>query len=87
MVMIRKFILGLAFAGILLGCNKKKEVALQQEIDSLRTELQESRQTAQTLQEVGAMIDSIDASYCARTWWKVRPIRTTKIVWPVSVNT
>ncbi len=62
MVMIRKFILGLAFAGILLGCNKKKEVALQQEIDSLRTELQESRQTAQTLQEVGAMIDSIDAS-------------------------
>lgn len=61
--MIRKFILGLAFVGILWGCNnKQKEVALQSEIDSLRTELQESQQTAEALQEVGAMIDSIDAS-------------------------
>ena len=61
--MIRKFILGLAVVGILWGCNnKKKEVALQSEIDSLRTELQESQQTADALQEVGAMIDSIDAS-------------------------
>ena len=61
--MIRKFILGLAFVGILWSCNnKQKEVALQSEIDSLRTELQESQQTADALQEVGAMIDSIDAS-------------------------
>lgn len=61
--MIRKFILGLAFVGILWGCNnKEKEAALQSEIDSLRTELQESEQTAQALQEVGVMIDSIDAS-------------------------
>jgi len=61
--MIRKFILGLAFVGILWGCNnKEKEVALQTKIDSLRTELQESQQTAAALQEVGAMIDSIDAS-------------------------
>ena len=61
--MIRKFILGLAVVGILWGCNnQQKEVALQSEIDSLRTELQESEQTAQAMQEVGAMIDSIDAS-------------------------
>jgi DNA repair exonuclease SbcCD ATPase subunit len=61
--MIRKFILGLAAVGILWGCNnKEKEVALQSEIDSLRTELQESQQTAEALQEVGVMIDSIDAS-------------------------
>lgn len=61
--MIRKFILGLAFVGVLWGCNdKQKEAALQSEIDSLKTELQESEQTAQALQEVGAMIDSIDAS-------------------------
>ena len=61
--MIQKFILGLAFVGILWGCNnKQKEAALQSEIDSLRTELQESEQTAQALQQVGAMIDSIDAS-------------------------
>ena len=61
--MIRKFILGLAVVGILWGCNnKQKEVALQSEIDSLRTELQENQQTAEALQEVGVMIDSIDAS-------------------------
>ena len=61
--MIRKFILGLAFIGLLWSCNnKEKEVALQSEIDSLRTELQESQQTAEALQEVGVMIDSIDAS-------------------------
>lgn len=61
--MIRKFILGLSVVGILWGCNnKEREVALQTEIDSLRTELQESQQTAEALQEVGVMIDSIDAS-------------------------
>lgn len=61
--MIRKFILGLSVIGILWGCNnKEREVALQSEIDSLRTELQESQQTSQALQEMGVMIDSIDAS-------------------------
>ena len=61
--MIRKFILGLAFVVSLWGCNnKEREVALQSEIDSLRTELQESQQTAEAMQEVGVMIDSIDAS-------------------------
>lgn len=61
--MIRKFILGLAVVGVMWGCNnKKREIALQTKIDSLKTELQESRQTEQALQEVGAMIDSIDAS-------------------------
>lgn len=61
--MIRKLILGLSVVGVLSGChNKQKETALQTEIDSLKTELHESEQTAQALQEVGAMIDSIDAS-------------------------
>lgn len=61
--MIRTFILGLSVVGILWGCNnKEREVALQSEIDSLRTELQESQQTAEALQDVGVMIDSIDAS-------------------------
>lgn len=61
--MIRKFILGLAVIGAMWGCNnKQQEIALQSEIDSLRTELQESEQTASALQEVGVMIDSIDAS-------------------------
>lgn len=61
--MIRKFILGIAIIGALWGCNnKERENALQSKIDSLRTELQESEQTAEALQEVGVMIDSIDAS-------------------------
>jgi chromosome segregation ATPase len=61
--MIHKFILGLAVVGVVWGCNnKEREIALQSEIDSLRTELQESQETAEALQEVGAMIDSIDAS-------------------------
>jgi len=61
--MIRNFILCFSVAGMLWGCNnEKKEVALQSEIDSLKTELQQSQQTAAALQEVGVMIDSIDAS-------------------------
>jgi chromosome segregation ATPase len=46
----------------LSGCNKQKEVALQKEVDSLRVEVSVNRQMAETLQEVGLMIDSIDAN-------------------------
>jgi hypothetical protein len=61
--MIKKFILGLAVVGALFSCkDEKKERALQSQVDSLKTELRESEQTAQTLQEVGVLIDSIDAS-------------------------
>ena len=61
--MIKKFILGLAVVGLLFSCrNEEKEKALQSQVDSLRTELHESQETAQTLQEVGVLIDSIDAS-------------------------
>lgn len=60
--MIKKFILGLAVVGMLWGCrNEEKERALQTQIDSLQTELQTSQETAQTLQDVGVLIDSIDA--------------------------
>ena len=61
--MIKKFILGFAVVGMLWGCsNEKKEMALQSKIDSLQTELVTSQETAQTLQDVGVLIDSIDAS-------------------------
>ncbi|MFZ6012245.1 MAG: hypothetical protein ACOYXT_18025 [Bacteroidota bacterium] len=60
--MIRKLVLGLSLVGMLWACNnREKEMALQSEIDSLKTELQTSQETAQTLQEVGVLIDSIDA--------------------------
>lgn len=61
--MIKRFILALSVVGLLIGCkNEEKEQALQSEVDSLRTELQANQETAQTLQEVGVLIDSIDAS-------------------------
>lgn len=61
--MIRNLILGFSVVAMLFGCrDEKKERALQSQVDSLRTELQESEETAQTLQEVGVLIDSIDAN-------------------------
>jgi chromosome segregation ATPase len=61
--MIKKFILGLSVIGMLWSCkNEEKERALQTQVDSLKTELQTSQETAQTLQDVGVLIDSIDAS-------------------------
>jgi chromosome segregation ATPase len=46
----------------LSSCNKQKEIALQKEVDSLRVEMAVSRQMTETLQEVGLLIDSIDAN-------------------------
>lgn len=46
----------------LSACNKQKELALQKTIDSLRVEATTGRQMAESLQEIGMMIDSIDAS-------------------------
>lgn len=46
----------------LSGCSKQKEMALQKQVDSLRVEMAMNRQMTETLQEVGLMIDSIDAS-------------------------
>jgi len=61
--MIKKFILALSVIGLLFSCrDEEKEQALQSQIDSLRTELKSSEETAQTLQEVGVLIDSIDAN-------------------------
>jgi hypothetical protein len=61
--MIKNLILGLPLAAILLtSCENKEAKKLQTQVDSLRTELQVSQQTAQQLEEVGTLIDSIDAS-------------------------
>ena len=61
--MIKRFVLGLAVVGLLFSCgNEEKERAMQSQIDSLKTELHESQQTAQTVQDIGVLIDSIDAS-------------------------
>ena len=60
--MIRKLILAVPIIAMLWSCDKKERETLQAQNDSLRTELQTSQATAQTLQEIGTLIDSIDAS-------------------------
>src|ERR1044071_574768 len=60
--MIRKLILAVPVVAMLWSCDKKEREALQAQNDSLRTELTASQATASTLQEIGTLIDSIDAS-------------------------
>jgi chromosome segregation ATPase len=62
--MIKRIIFALPVAGIVLlsSCGTKERDQLRAQNDSLRTELQVSQQTASTLEEVGSLIDSIDAS-------------------------
>jgi chromosome segregation ATPase len=45
-----------------MGCDTKEKEMLQSQVDSLKVELETSQAMAQTLTEVGAMMDSIDAS-------------------------
>lgn len=60
--MLKKLILGLSLGGMLWGCDTKEKNQLRAEVDSLRTELQTSQQMAQTLQDIGVLIDSIDVN-------------------------
>jgi chromosome segregation ATPase len=60
--MIKKLIFALPLVGMLWSCDRKENAMLHTQVDSLRTELQTSQQTAKTLEEVGVLIDSIDAS-------------------------
>lgn len=61
--MIRKIIFGLPLVAFFFSsCENKEKIRLQAQVDSLRTELQVSQQTNKELEEVGALIDSIDAS-------------------------
>jgi chromosome segregation ATPase len=60
--MIRKVIFGLPLIAFFFSCENKEKIRLQAQVDSLRTELQVSQQTNKELEEVGVLIDSIDAS-------------------------
>jgi len=61
--MIKKllFIMPVAFS-LLVGCDTKEKAMLQSRADSLAVELEASQKVAATMQEVGALMDSIDAS-------------------------
>jgi chromosome segregation ATPase len=54
------FVLPVAIA--LTTCGKKENAELQSKVDSLKSELEASQQLAGTLQEVGVLMDSIDAN-------------------------
>jgi len=59
---IKTSLIGLAIAAALFSCDSKEKAILQHKVDSLNVELQASNQVAEQMQEVGNMIDSIDAS-------------------------
>lgn len=60
--MIVRFIFGLSVVAILWGCDNKEKARLQSQVDSLRTELDASQQVVAEMQEIGVLLDSIDAS-------------------------
>jgi hypothetical protein len=59
---MRKYILGLTVLVALSSCGTKEKVAMQHTIDSLSVQLTASRDVERELNEVGVLIDSIDAS-------------------------
>lgn len=60
--MLRNLVLAIPVATLLAGCGAKEKEMLQSQVDSLKVELETSQAMAQTLTEVGSMMDSIDAS-------------------------
>lgn len=60
--MLRKLLFAIPVAALVVGCGTKEREMLQSQVDSLKVELETSQAMAQTLAEVGAMMDSIDAS-------------------------
>lgn len=60
--MTSKLVFVLPIAALLSGCGGKEKEALQTKVDSLTLELETSQRMAETLTEIGTMMDSIDAS-------------------------
>ncbi|HRI80259.1 MAG TPA: hypothetical protein PLR06_12055 [Cyclobacteriaceae bacterium] len=59
---MKKLLIIVSFGALFTGCGSSENAKLKSQLDSLQMELQTSQQMAQTLQEVGTMMDSIDAS-------------------------
>jgi uncharacterized protein YhaN len=60
--MLKRFFFMVSMVVILAGCNQREKLKLTSQVDSLRNELIASQEAAQTLQEVGTLLDSVDAS-------------------------
>ncbi len=59
---MKKYILGLVVMVSLFSCDTKEKEALQSKVDSLSYQLNVSKEAEAKLNEVGILIDSIDAS-------------------------
>jgi hypothetical protein len=61
---MKKYILGLAIVVSLFSCDtkEKERIALQRKVDSLSVQLVASKEVENNMNEVGVLIDSIDAS-------------------------
>ena len=60
--MLTRFFFILSMAGVFVSCDQREKVKLTAKVDSLNNELMISQEAAQTLQEVGTLLDSVDAS-------------------------
>lgn len=60
--MLKKLWLASVVAIAIAGCNTKEKAELQSKVDSLTVELETSQRMARTLDDVGILMDSIDAS-------------------------
>lgn len=59
---MKTYILAFAILVSLASCDNGKKAELQRQVDSLNTQLTASKEVEQSMNEVGALIDSIDAS-------------------------
>jgi predicted nucleic acid-binding Zn-ribbon protein len=59
---MKTYVLIISVAAALFSCGKKERVHLQQRVDSLSTALAQSKKTEAAMNEVGTMLDSIDAN-------------------------
>jgi hypothetical protein len=59
---MKKYILGLCVVVTLFSCDTKEKAVLQHKVDSLSVQLTASREIEKSMNEVGMLIDSIDAS-------------------------
>jgi chromosome segregation ATPase len=60
--MVKQILFALSASALLMSCGGGENAKLKTEVDSLRTALQENQQFVETLQDVGVLMDSIDAN-------------------------
>jgi hypothetical protein len=59
---MKKYILGLVIVATLFGCEPKENLTLQSKVDSLNVELTNMKEVERSFNEIGVLIDSIDAN-------------------------